>query len=316
MSVAAAAAANASSAVPTIPNDAILGSVTIDALVLMRIIKHCNESPNATGHILGFQTPDPTQANTIVSNLSHCYALPNLGAISNNNSWGFSISPAQIRDDKIAYSSSMLDALVDFNVEANVFGLYRAIQFGEVVSFEVIDDFLALEHPTATMITYDPIRSQHGAAALRAFRISKEFLSLSAAKDIRRIPSEDYAKAGLTFDNIFEEIPLTIRNSALVSAFLFDMPNKTNLSQLSLPDNVYFERVIDALADRINDQTHLTASMRQYGGRYLHNKKAVTEESRLNALLQCTQIESYCKQVSQFAGQALPKLFLAKGDSQ
>jgi len=43
------------------------------------------------------------------------------------------------------------------------------------------------------------------------------------------------------------------------------------------------------------------------------NFKPNVEPSRLDYLLVTHQIDAYCKQINQFAGQAFPKLFLASG---
>lgn len=55
---------------------------------------------------------------------------------------------------------------------------------------------------------------------LRALRLTPAFMKLYKEK---KFTSEALAKAKLSFSNVFEELPITIRNTALLKALLFEL---------------------------------------------------------------------------------------------
>src|ERR1044072_3777348 len=66
----------------------------------------------------------------------------------------------------------------------------------------------------------DVSRSTHSNLSLRAFRFSQAFME---AQKEDKFTTESLIKNKLTFSNIFEELPITVKNSHLVTALLHSL---------------------------------------------------------------------------------------------
>jgi len=153
-------------------------------------------------------------------------------------------------------------------------------------------------------------------------------------------------KLGLSFSDIFEELPIRIRNPHLCSSYLWELEDQLGLSSLSfdcldLTTNPFLEKNLESLIDYIdefaNEQSKYqnyqrlalrqqvilqkrkseNATRRQQGEPELPeedmNLRTTQPPSRLDNLLVTNQINNYCKQINQFAGHNFGKLFLIKG---
>lgn len=76
----------------------------------------------------------------------------------------------------------------------------------------------------------DVARSSMGNLNLRALRLTPSFMKLYKDK---KFTTEALAKAKLTFSNIFEELPITIRNTALLDALLFELETTDDSVEIS-----------------------------------------------------------------------------------
>jgi len=65
---------------------------------------------------------------------------------------------------------------------------------------------------------------------LRALRLTPSFMKLYKDK---KFSTEALAKAKLTFSNIFEELPIAIRNTALLDALLFELETSDDSVEVS-----------------------------------------------------------------------------------
>ena len=76
----------------------------------------------------------------------------------------------------------------------------------------------------------DVARSSMGNLNLRALRLTPAFMKLYKEK---KFTTEALAKAKLTFSNIFEELPITIRNTALLNALLYELESSDETLEVS-----------------------------------------------------------------------------------
>jgi len=162
---------------------------------------------------------------------------------------------------------------------------------------------------------------------------------------------ENLLKMNRSWRDIFEEVPITIRNSHLVNACLFELEDSSLFSSdrnfgsyelLDLETNSFLEKNLESLIDSVeelsNEQSKFyfyqrnlqkqaayrqkrkqeIATRRLAGEEELPEEeegayKAPVEPSSLKSLLKTNQILTYCDQINQFSGQSFSKLFLLSG---
>lgn len=69
-------------------------------------------------------------------------------------------------------------------------------------------------------MVYDPFLTRRGRLALKAYRLTNEFMELYADGDLSHV---GFSKFGVDSTNIFEEIPIKVHNSHLVHGFLYEL---------------------------------------------------------------------------------------------
>lgn len=139
------------------------------------------------------------------------------------------------------YVRDMLLCMRECNVDNNTVGWYMSTYMNSwldpdgptvATQFQFQDSV-----PKSVCLVYDPVRTLSGSVHLKAYRLSDRFmakyrdhLEKQADKqhgftevDIK--PKMDWSNKmvdeGITIDDIFEEVPIRIHNSALVMAMLY-----------------------------------------------------------------------------------------------
>ncbi|GJJ78087.1 translation initiation factor 3 subunit H [Entomortierella parvispora] len=343
------------SAALDIEGTAPIHSVQLDAMVVLKIVKHCRESvpTTVTGQLMGLDVNG-------VLEVTHSFPMP-----KNQDSEDFEGSQYQLQ---------MMHCLREVNVDDNSVGWYQSTNMGNFMNQSLIDHQFEFQQALSksVLIIHDVARSSMGNLNLRALRLTPAFMKLYKEK---KFTSEALAKAKLTFSNIFEELPITIRNTALLSALLYELetsdetlevstshlntyknntPAKSSVltpsfDMLDLSMDPFVAKNLENLMDTIDDHTqeqgnyaywqrsverenkkkaaHIlnrkteNARRAQAGQAPLPNEdvdalfKLPAEPSRLDHLLISGQIDNYCKQINEFAGPTLGKLF-AVGELQ
>jgi len=238
----------------------------------------------------------------------------------------------------------MMRCLRDNNVDNNLVGWYQIGSLGSFFSDATIETQVTwqLNLNKCVVISYDPFRTSPGALALKAFRLSEAFVELH-----RQHPSfsqGDLLKMNKAMGSqIFEEIPIVIRNSHLVNACLYefedskliDKSTSSPLDVLDLSTNPFLEKNLESLIDSIDYlkrsfiQQHAyrqkrkvdNAARRQAGEEELPEEEEnfgalmlkSNEQSHPNPLPKTNQINYCVQQIKQFSGQSFSKLFLLNG---
>ncbi|KAF9569565.1 hypothetical protein EC968_002462 [Mortierella alpina] len=333
-------------------------AVQLDAMVVLKIVKHCRESVPATvtGQLMGLDVNG-------VLEVTHSFPMP-----KSQDSEDFEGSQYQLQ---------MMRCLREVNVDDNSVGWYQSTNMGNFMNQSLIEHQFEFQQALSksVLIIHDVARSSMGNLHLRALRLTPAFMKLYKEK---KFTSEALAKAKLSFSNIFEELPITIRNTALLKALLFELEttdesvevstshlttykhgnaslnnNKSALApsfdMLDLSLDPYVAKNLENLMDTIDDH-HQEQGNYAYWQRsverenkkkaaYILNRKTENarraqagqaplpnedvdsmfkfpaEPSRLDHLLISGQIDNYCKQINEFAGPTLGKLF-AVGELQ
>ncbi|SNX81509.1 related to translation initiation factor eIF3 p40 subunit [Melanopsichium pennsylvanicum] len=196
----------------------IITSVRLDGLALTKIVKHCRDAhpASASGALLGMDLGGTLE-------ISNVFALPNPGRSSGER------DEEEDRSSRNAtrYTSDMVRLLRDVNADANPVGLYQGCFLGAFLNSSVVDSLAAIaglmERDGASgrgkgvLIVHDLAQSAQGSTSVKAYRLSPSFVEAHKKGKFHTQSLIDYK---LTFANILIEIPVSLRNTALLDAFL------------------------------------------------------------------------------------------------
>ncbi|KZS96137.1 hypothetical protein SISNIDRAFT_473518 [Sistotremastrum niveocremeum HHB9708] len=188
--------------------------VQIDALVLTKITKHGQEakSNNAAGLLLGLDLDGTLE-------VSNSFPLPTSQQAGDEEDKSTKFS-GDDNCDAARYQASMLRALKEVQVDDNVVGFYQTISLGAYL-LPSIKDMQAVHQEKlrhgGVVVVHDVTQSSRGIASFRAFRLTKNFTDVQRKG---KFNSQNLVEHGLTFSSVFEEIPVEVRKSALLNAFL------------------------------------------------------------------------------------------------
>ncbi|KAK9991349.1 hypothetical protein SO802_026334 [Lithocarpus litseifolius] len=308
--------------------------VQIEGLVILKIIKHCKEFSPAlvTGQLLGLDVGS-------VLELTNCFPFPIREEDEENEGEGAS------------YQLDMMKCLREVNVDNNTVGWYQSTLLGSFQTVELIETFMNYQENIrrCVCIIYDPSRSNQGVLALKALKLSDSFMELYRSNNFT---GEKLREKNLSWVDIFEEIPIKVSNSALISAFMTELEADTPVTQcdydrLQLSSNPFLERNMEFLIECMDDlsmeqqkfQFYYRSLSRQQSQQqaWLQKRRAenaarkaageeplpeedpanpifkpVPEPSRLDSFLITNQMANYCNQINGVAGQNFSRLHLMK----
>lgn len=194
--------------------------VTIDGLVLMKIVKHCKDQhaangSNAWGALLGMDMGEGAL------DISNVFGLP--GARSDRGE----DEERGTTKTMVQYMSEMLRLLRQVSADANPVGLYQGAFLGPFLNSAVVDGLNTLSQlmeregnqgrGKAVLLVHDYAQLAQGHCVFRAYCLSPEFVdAYRKGKFTQQVLAEHH----LTFANVLTEIPVRIRNTALLDAFL------------------------------------------------------------------------------------------------
>lgn len=307
--------------------------VQIDGLVVLKIIKHCKDFMPAlvTGQLLGLDIGS-------VLEVTNCFPFPSRGGEEEE----------EVEADGANYQLEMMRCLREVNVDNNTVGWYQSTFMGSYQTVELIETFLNYQEniKRCVCIIYDPQRSGQGVLALKALKLTDPFMDLYRNQNFT---GEKLREKNLTWQDIFQEIPVKISNSALVSAIMTELETdspatQSDFDRLVLSTNPFMERNLEFLIECMDDlsmeqqrfqyyyrnlsrqqaqqqawlQKRRTENMarRTLGEEPLPEEdlnnpifKPLVEPSRLDGYLITNQISNYCGQINGFAGQSFIKIY-------
>jgi len=232
--------------------------VELDGLAVMKIIKHCQETYPMTvaGMLLGMEMGRTLE-------ITNCYPFPTITESSNDE-----IESEQI--DQSQFQIDMMRCVREVNIDHQVVGWYQSAgsQMGSFLTPQWIQTQAAYQinlHNVVCLI-YDPIRTVEGTLFLKAYRISDAFMKLYKEGTFN---SYTFAKFGVTTANILDEIPIQIRNTAVIDALIATLnvsPNMTGENEIAFDrldesTKPVIEQTLDYI---INDMDELTRDQNKY----------------------------------------------------
>jgi translation initiation factor 3 subunit H len=182
--------------------------VQLDGLVLLKIIKHASEkAPEAvTGLLLGLDIDQRLEA-------TNCFPIP--------------VDKGE--EDDGGHQIAMMKALAEVNVDNNTVGWYQSALLGTWCNRDTIEEQYKYqtEIPNSVVIVYDPSSTTRGRLALKAYRLTADFMDLFGSGDFSHT---SFSKRKLDSTKIFEEIPIKVHNSHLVHGFLYELREQKSMS--------------------------------------------------------------------------------------
>jgi len=310
-----------------------LNLVEIDGLAVLKIVKHCKENlPQlVTGQLLGLDYDGTLE-------VTNCFPFPSRAEAVDED--------YENTDGAVDYQFDMMRALRDVNVDNNTVGWYHSTYLGSHITEELISTQYNYQEsiPKCVCLIFDPMKTAQGNLALKAVRLTDSFLALYKGGEFTL---DSILKAGVCAEDIFEELPIQVRNSNLIKAFLLQMEDTPKRPpadvEAGITSNPFLEKNLECLIDSIEDLAQESARFQYYqraSGRHsaqqsaalakrkaenenrrrqglpplseddVTSAKPLPEPSRLDSLLYNTQISNFCQQINQYCGQSFNKHFL------
>jgi len=245
--------------------DTTTGVVQLDGLVLLKIIKHCQENmPEiATGQLLGLDIGKKLE-------VTNCFPMPD-----------------HADDD---YRIAMLKQLREVNVDNNVVGWYVSSFLGSWME----QDFLAEQHryqesiKSSIMLVYDSYSSTKGKLALKAYRLTKGMMQLYSENS--EFTQTDFCRLGIEATDIIEEVPIKVHNSNLIHGFLYELREHKSMScdfdRLDQSTNQYLTNNMSAMSQCIEEY------IAEQGKFQYHQRQCSRQKQKIQAYKQKIQTES------------------------
>ncbi|CAD6186385.1 unnamed protein product [Caenorhabditis auriculariae] len=200
--------------------------VLLDSLVIMKIVKHVDSELYAgmsevageacQGLLTGLVSMEENRLE-----ITNCFPTARTEPIMDNDE---SSSQANQAYEELK-QQEMLDMLRKFrnmNIDYEIVGFYQAHPFGACFTQELVDSMFDYQSngPEDVVIVYDPVKTRQGQLSLRAYRLSLPALELAAKNDWS---PEAVKGANLTYENMFEELPIVIKSSYLVNVMMAEL---------------------------------------------------------------------------------------------
>jgi len=251
-----------------------LECVEIEGLVILKIIKHAREllPDMVTGTLVGLDVDNTLEVT------NSFYAPQELEEES---------------QEKDEFQVEMLRCLRETNVDHNQVGWYASTYLGNYLNLVSTQYAFQSKVPKSVLLTYDPMRTRKGMLSLKAFRLTPSFMEFYENKDYSQ---ESLNKSGLSFTEIFQEIPIKVHNSLLSTALLYELDEHRSskplgFESLDIAPSAFVERnladLLDVLEDLAQEQSRYqyyqrTVQRQQQQYRTYLAKKGTTPEDEIS----------------------------------
>ncbi|XP_063968578.1 eukaryotic translation initiation factor 3 subunit H-B-like isoform X1 [Lytechinus pictus] len=305
--------------------------VQIDGLVVLKIIKHCEEEGGSDGEMVQGVLLGLVQGDTL--EITNCFPFP---------------KQADEEDfDEIQYQMEMMRNLRHVNIDHLHVGWYQSTKYGTFLTKALLDSQYNYQHSIeeSVVLIYDPVKTSKSSLSLKAYRLTEQAMSVSQDMEFTL---ESIRKSGLSFDKLFEEIPIAIKNSYLVKTQICEIeglstPGDDNF--LSLSTGTLLEKNVELLMDQVDElwqdtnkfvsyqrnmaktnaarQQHIHKRNQENAAREARGEaplpdedltkmfKAPTMPARLDTMLLAGQMKNYCTEIKRLSSQSFGKLFMA-----
>lgn len=320
-----------------IESESTISYIQIDGLVVLKIIKHCQEEGAgvidvAQGVLVGLGVDGRLE-------ITNCFPIPR-----HTDDEDF---------DEMEYQVEMMRRLRNVNADHLHIGWYQSTPFGNFFNKPFVESQFTYQNSIeeSVVVIYDPVKTTRGFLSLKAYRLTPAAMKLYKEGEFS---PEMLQKIHISYQNVYEEIPVLVRNSHLINVMLCELSEFVNGGEgkqfLDMGAASVLERTLQSLmecVDSVSQESNKLTSyqrqvLKQQQAKHQYTQKRAQENasraakgeppqpeedinklfkpvpppSRLDALLVCGQINTYCQQMSQFASQNIGKLFIAEALQQ
>lgn len=230
-------------------------NVVIEGLVVMKVIKHCQESFPMTvmGQLLGMDTDSTLEITNCYPFMTQPSSTVAGGGPSGNNTDG--ADSENFDKQQQQYQRDMMWCAREVNIDHQVVGWYQSTgsQMGSFISSQWIETQFNYQNLFSDIVclVYDPVRTEEGTLSIKAYRLTNNFMVFMRRNDFTSLGFH----RGVSAKDIIEEVPVSLSNSALINAALVDLEygeavsneNDVELSRLSLSDKPVLEQSLEFL---------------------------------------------------------------------
>ncbi len=182
----------------------------------------------------------------------------------------------------------MIEELKEINIDSTSLGWYQTSTVGSFYKSSVVEALLQYQliNPNTIVLIYDVNKSVESGLSLRAYRLSEEFLSVHKTS---KFTTENLIEYNLTYENIFNELPVEIHNAHLINLLMFDLdkPKKNeliietdsltpNFDSLNLPIDTYINKNIENILDSIDDFNY------DQGNYHYYQRQLAREQTKIS----------------------------------
>lgn len=304
--------------------DGRISYVQIDGLVILKIIKHCQEEGGVTADIQGALVGLVRDRKLEVTN---CFPFPQFTDDEDNE---------QMNN----YQYIMMKHLRSVNVDHLQIGWYTSNPYGNnLAKMDIVDSMFVYQNAIeeSIVLMYDPVRTQMGFLSIKAYRLTNAAFKLCKEA---QFTAETLKENKMSFEKFFEEIPIKIRNSHLIKGIFCEIAERITGDEgkqfLEMGRISMLEKTLQPLMRCVGDVYQWSVIQRQHAvkqqqimrenaARQAKGEPPLTEDEiarlvktlgpsqRLDALLNYCQTLNYCQLTSSVASQNIAKLFMARG---
>ena len=232
-----------------------------------------------SGQLLGLDNEDVLEVtNTVPIPASRMPA----GGVSEEDESSEEVSGSDFQYQLINTLQSGITHLDNYSV-----GWYQATYLSSFLDEQMIQTqfFYQSEIKNCVCLLFDPARTNAGNLNLRAVRLTREFV------EAYRGGSFTAESCDITSRNIFEDVPIQIRNSQLASALLAEMdcaPDsrsrmRCGFDRMDLGTNPFLTKNLEFLSDCL-DNLNLETSKYQYWQRQVAKQQAQQQQFRMRKM--------------------------------
>ncbi|KAI6232593.1 Eukaryotic translation initiation factor 3 subunit H [Aphelenchoides fujianensis] len=275
---------------PSIPISKV-DNVQIDSLVVMKLVKHVDSEfysgmsevagEACQGILTGLISPAEKRLE-----ITNCFPTPRseLGVDGDENSQ----LNQQSYDEKQTETIDMLRRFRQMNIDYEVVGFYQAHLFGACFTEDMIISLAEYQAnlSESVVLVYDPVSTRQGRLNIRALRLSPKAFDLFQTSDWS---PEVVKNSSVTYTNMLQELPVTIKNSHLMNVMLAELKlvhPQRNEAHLELGTRSGLEK---SLRSMITDVEELNKTIGAFN-KYTVEKQRY--DAMLNQLIQKRQMEN------------------------
>jgi translation initiation factor 3 subunit H len=304
--------------------------VQMDGVAVMKLAKHCSEEAAgnldmAQGALLGLVVDNRLE-------VTNCFPFP---------------KAYDEYFDEEEYQLDMMRKLRRVNVDHYHAGWYQCSEVGSFLTVPLLDSqfHYQISIEEAVVVNYDTSKTDRGFLTMKAYRLTPQAINMYREGEFT---TDVIRNLKLSYKNIFEEVPVVIRNSSLTNILMTELgeliPPQLGSNFLDLSTSSVLEQNLRNLMTRVDELNQEAIKFNRYQQavvrqsqekarliqkRNLENSarasrdepplpeedlnklfRPITMPPRLVPMMMAGQIDAYSQNISEFCSQSLAKLFI------